>query len=110
MTVAQEGPPQIRFPRTLRTVGDLYQLWRHGLALMPSVDELERRWGPRWRLRSERQLFSTRKVVMDEVVRLAAARGWSEEDAVRELEKQRIDGGNLSFDGLARQLKAARRV
>jgi len=47
---------------------------------------------------------------MDEVVRLAAVRGWSEEDAVRELEKQRIDGGNLSFDGLARQLKAARRV
>ena len=41
---------------------------------------------------------------------MAAAKGWSEEDVVRELEKQRIDGGNLSFDGLARQLKAARRV
>jgi len=43
-----------------------------------------------------------RKVVIDEVVKLAAVRGWSEEDAVRELKKQYIDGGNLSFDGLIR--------
>ena len=82
MTVANQGPPQIRFPRTLRTVGDLYQLWRHGFAMMPSVDELEKRWGSRWRLRNERQLFSMRKVVMDEVIRLAGTRGWPEEDAV----------------------------
>ncbi|KAK4233645.1 hypothetical protein C8A03DRAFT_38638, partial [Achaetomium macrosporum] len=58
MTVAQQGPPQIRFPRTLRTVGDLYQLWRHGFGMMPSIDELEKRWGSTWRLRNERQLFS----------------------------------------------------
>jgi len=110
MTIAQQGPPQIRFPRTLCSVRDLYQLWRYGLATMPSVDELERRWGSRWRLRNERQLFSMRKVVMDEVVRLANARGWSEEDAVREVEKQRVEGGNLSLDALAKQLKAASRA
>jgi len=51
-----------------------------------------------------------RKVVMDEVVRLANARGWSEEDAVQEVEKQRVEGGNLSLDALAKQLKAARRA
>ncbi|KAK4032616.1 transcriptional activator of glycolytic enzymes-domain-containing protein [Parachaetomium inaequale] len=94
MTVAQHAPPQIRFPRTLRTVGDLYQLWRYGFAMMPAVDKLEKQWGLRWRLRNERQLFSMRKVVMDEVVRLAGARGWPEEDAVRELEKQRVESGN----------------
>ena len=110
MTIAQQGPPQIRFPRTLCSVRDLYQLWRYGLATMPSVDELERRWRSRWRLRNERQLFSMRKVVMDEVVRLANARGWSEEDAVREVEKQRVEGGNLSLDALAKKLKAACRA
>ncbi len=110
MTVAQQGPPQIRFPRTLRTVGDLYQLWRHGFAMMPSIDELEKRWGSRWRLRNERQLFSMRKVVIDEVVRLAGARGWPEEDAVREVEKQRVEGGNLSLDAFAKRLKAARKL
>ena len=110
MTVAQQGPPQIRFPRALCSVEDLHQLWRYGLATMPSVDELEKRWGSRWRLRSERQLFSMRKVVMDEVERLANARGWSEEEAVRELEKQRVEGGNLSLDALAKQIKAARPV
>lgn len=98
MTVAQQGPPQIRFPRTLRTVGELYQLWRYGFPMMPSVDELEKRWGSRWRLRNERQLFSMRKVVIDEVVKLAGARGWPEEDTVRGVEKQRVAGGDLSLD------------
>ncbi|KAK4103862.1 hypothetical protein N658DRAFT_556904 [Parathielavia hyrcaniae] len=54
-------------------------------------------------------LFSMRKVVMDEVVRLACARGWPEEDAVHELEKQRVEGGNLSLNALAKQLKAAQK-
>ncbi|KAK4236654.1 transcriptional activator of glycolytic enzymes-domain-containing protein, partial [Achaetomium macrosporum] len=122
MTVTSQGPPQIRFPRTLHTVGDLYQLWRYGFATMPAIDQLKKQWGSRWRLRNEsvtrhhqpsgteRQLFSMRKVVMDEVVRLAGARGWPEEDAVREVEKQRIEGGNLSLDALAKQLKATRKL
>jgi hypothetical protein len=110
MTVASQGPPQIRFPRTLRTVGDLYQLWRHGFAMMPAVDELEKQWGSRWRLRNERQLFSMRKAVMDEVVRLAGANGWPEEDAVQEVEKRRVEGGNLSLNALAKQLKATRKL
>jgi hypothetical protein len=75
MTVALQGAPQIRFPGALRTVRDLHQLWRHGFATMPSVDELEKQWGSRWRLRNERQLFYMRKVVIDEVVRLAGAKG-----------------------------------
>ena len=45
MTVTPEGPPQIRFPRNPRTVGQFYQLWRYGFAMMPSVDDLEMRWG-----------------------------------------------------------------
>ncbi|KAL2194029.1 hypothetical protein P885DRAFT_80558 [Corynascus similis CBS 632.67] len=43
MTVSQQGPPQIKFPRTLRSVADLYQLWRYGFGMMPSIDELEKR-------------------------------------------------------------------
>jgi hypothetical protein len=87
MTIAQRGPPQIRFPRTLYSVRDLYQLWRHGFAMIPFVDDLEKQWGSRSRLRKERQLTSMRKVVMDEVVRLASARGRAEEGAVQEVEK-----------------------
>ena len=78
--------------------------------MMPSIDELEKQWGSRWRLRNERQLFSMRKVVIDEVVRLAGARGWPEGDAVRELEKQRVEGGNLSLDAFAKRIKAARKL
>ena len=50
-----------------------------------------------------------RKVVMDEVVRLASARGWPEEDAVQEVEKQRVEAGNLSLNALAKHIKARRR-
>ncbi|KAK4242960.1 transcriptional activator of glycolytic enzymes-domain-containing protein [Corynascus novoguineensis] len=110
MAVSQQGPPQIKFPRTLRSVADLYQLWRYGFGMMPSIDELEKRWGSRWRLRNERQLFSIRKVVIDEVVKVASARGWPEEDAVKELERQRVERGNLSLDAFAKQLKAARKT
>ena len=53
ITLALQGPLQIRFPRTLRTVRDLYWLWRYGFAIMPTVDELEKQWGLRWRLRNE---------------------------------------------------------
>jgi hypothetical protein len=51
-----------------------------------------------------------RKAVMDEVVRLATARGWPEEDGVQEVEKQRVEAGNLSLDALAKRLKAARKL
>jgi hypothetical protein len=78
--------------------------------MMPAVDELEKQWGSQWRLRNERQLFSMRKAVMDEVVRLATARGWPEEDAVQEVEKQRVEAGNLSLDALATRIKAGRKV
>ncbi|KAK3897986.1 hypothetical protein C8A05DRAFT_38441, partial [Staphylotrichum tortipilum] len=61
------APGDILRSRTLCSARDPYQLWRYGLATMPSVDELERWWGSRWHLRNERQLFSMRKVVMDEV-------------------------------------------
>ena len=70
MTVTPKGPPQIRFSRTLRTVQQLHQLWRYWFAMMPSVDDLEMRWGSRWRLRNERQLFSMRKAIMGEIVAL----------------------------------------
>ena len=32
---------------------------------------------------------------MDDIVALAAARGWPEEDAVREVERQRVESGHL---------------
>lgn len=42
MTVAQLRPPHIRFPRTPFIVEDLYLALAARLAMMPSVDELEK--------------------------------------------------------------------
>ena len=50
------------------TIPDLWREWTVGLAVgLPSIDELDRRWGSRWRSPKERQYYSTRKVIIDEV-------------------------------------------
>jgi hypothetical protein len=99
----KESPPQIEFPRSLHTVSELLRLWRYGLAgYMDSVDSLERQWGSEWRLRRERQLFSMRKVIVDEVVSRSQANGWTEEDAARQLDGEK---GQHSLDWLSKQLK-----
>ena len=55
-----------------------------------------------------RPVTYTPETVTDKVVRLASARGWLEEDAVQEVEKQRVEAGNLSLDALAKHIKARR--
>jgi hypothetical protein len=107
ITTTTELPPQIGFPRTIRTVRDFVRLWRHGLAgYMDSVAALEKRWGSQWRLRNERQLFSTRKRIVDEVVSRSQANGWSEDESARQLDEER---GQRSLDWLFKQLKRAYR-
>ncbi|KJZ68407.1 hypothetical protein HIM_01944 [Hirsutella minnesotensis 3608] len=107
ITTTTELPPQIGLPRTIRTVRDLVRLWRHGLAgYMDSVDALEKRWGSQWRLRNERQLFSTRKRIVDEVVSRSQANGRPEDESARQLDEER---GQRSLDWLFKQLKGAHR-
>ncbi len=55
--VAGETPPRFLLPRSVKTVVELWRLWRHGLSLMPSIGNLEERWGARWRPRADRQLL-----------------------------------------------------
>ncbi|KAH7248389.1 hypothetical protein B0J15DRAFT_498410 [Fusarium solani] len=69
---------------------------------MDSVDALEKRWGSQWRLRNERQLFSTRKRIVDEVVSRSQANGWSEDESARQLDEER---GQRSLDWLFKLLK-----
>src|SRR5271156_673915 len=66
--------PSYTLSREVYTIPDLWREWTAGLAVgLPSIDELDRRWGPRWRSPKERQHYSTRKVIIDEVRRRAAS-------------------------------------
>lgn len=74
-----ETPPRFRFPQSVKTVMELWRLWRHGLPPMPSIQSLEERWGARWRARADRQYFSIRRRIFDEIVRRSQVRNQPEE-------------------------------
>lgn len=82
-------PPSYKLPRAVKTVQDLLRLWRHGLGGMPSVDSLERDWGTHWRPSSEKQYFSTRKMIIDEVARRAAAQHIAEDVVAKQMDAER---------------------
>jgi len=63
--------PLYKLSRETRTVPALWVEWTEGLVGFPSVDELDRRWGTAWRSVKERQFYSTRKVLIEEVRRRA---------------------------------------
>ncbi|XP_044715192.1 centromere DNA-binding protein complex CBF3 subunit [Hirsutella rhossiliensis] len=68
-------PPSFKLPRSVKSVQELLRLWRQGWGEMPSVDSLERDWGARWRPSAEKNYFSTRKIIVDEVRRRAQSDG-----------------------------------
>jgi hypothetical protein len=68
------------------TVKDVWKEWKEGLAGRPAVQELEEKWGSRWRPgNTVRVQFCRRKVIWDEIL-ARIARGKSEEEVIAELE------------------------
>ena len=55
---------------------------------MPSVDSLEERWGSRWRPGKEKQFFSTRKKVIQEVVRRSWAADIPEAQVAEQMDRE----------------------
>jgi hypothetical protein len=78
-----------------------------GLAAgLPSIDDLDRRWGSRWGAPKERQYYSTRKVI-NEVRRRAASHG--EAQAVARMEEERLVA-KASLDRVSKMLRAAKKA
>ncbi|KAK4148375.1 transcriptional activator of glycolytic enzymes-domain-containing protein [Chaetomidium leptoderma] len=100
-----EAPPRYTFPESVKTVIDLQRLWRHGLPPMPSIESLEERWGSKWRPRRQRQFFSVRRQIFDEIVRRSRAQSAPEDVSAREMDRER---GNDSLDKFLKTLKAQR--
>jgi hypothetical protein len=71
------------------TVKDVWREWKEGLAGQPAIQELEEKWGSRWRpSNTVRVQFCRRKIIWDALIR-SIAHGKSEEEAVIELELAR---------------------
>ncbi|KAM4057782.1 centromere DNA-binding protein complex CBF3 subunit, domain 2 domain-containing protein [Hirsutella rhossiliensis] len=83
-------PPSFKLPELLR-------LWRQGWGEMPSVDSLERDW--------EKNYFSTRKIIVDEVRRRAQSDGLTEDIVARQMDEER---GPSSLDKLFKAIRKDR--
>jgi hypothetical protein len=100
--------PSYRLSREVYTIPDLWREWTAGLAVgLLSIDELDRRWGSRWGSPKERQYYSTRKVIIDEVRRRAASYG--EAQAVARMEEERLVA-KASLDRVSKTLRAAKKA
>jgi hypothetical protein len=103
---SQPNPlPQYKLPRTTKSIVDLLKIWREGLAGMPSIDSLEARWGARWRPASEKSFFCKRRIIIDEVVRRAAATGQTEHETAKKMDLER---GSASLDKIIKILRSRR--
>jgi hypothetical protein len=93
--------------RELRTVRQLCEEWFTGLGGRPSIIQLNQQWGTKWRSGSkEKNFYSRRKVIIDEVTRRTIA--GNRQAAIVELELIREQAGNISLDKLINLIKKTR--
>ncbi|KAK4096054.1 hypothetical protein N658DRAFT_393288, partial [Parathielavia hyrcaniae] len=96
-----EAPIITSLPKAF-TVQDVWKQWAEGFAGQPAMQELEERWGARWRLGNAVKVqFCRRKVVWDTLLS-RIAQGKSEEEAIAELEVLRA---GKSLNQLADKLR-----
>jgi hypothetical protein len=99
-------PPLYRMRRDIRTVEQLHQEWIVGLQGGPSILELDRRYGPRWRSdrRPEIQFYSLRLEIIREISRISLHNSVSEIAAVQRVQG-RQDREKWSLDKLCKTLR-----
>ena len=103
-------PPRHRMSRSVRTVEALWTEWIVGLPGQPSISELDRRWGARWRAgrTSEAQWYSLRLEVVREIRRMAESRHISQEAAMYMVGMDQRQS-NCSLDLFCKRLRANRK-
>lgn len=104
--------PLYKLSRQVVTVPDLWREWTEGLGGHPSIASLDAAYGNRWRSPSERQYYSMRKVIIDEIMAMAGNNLEDQEAviaAVEALEQQRVNS-KASLDKLIKALKEKRKM
>lgn len=103
--------PTYKLSRQVTSVPDLWREWTEGLGGLPSVMALNASYGSRWRPTSERQYYSMRKVIIDEIIRRAG--GTSDKEAldavVKAMERDRLRQKS-SLDKLIKAIKVGQKA
>ena len=101
---SSSSPPQYTLNRKFCTVTDIWHEYDHGVAGNPSVRSLEEKYKTKWRKNStESRFFSRRKIIYEEVKRIANDRHISFSDAAQALEDTRRDL-KISIDKLTKKI------
>ena len=100
--------------RKLITLPEMWREWTVGVLGCPSVEQLDRQYGPNWRSeQKERQFYSVRKAIVGELRRRAEAREGGYEvniqAVVEEMEAERRNAG-ISLDRLSKALRKEKRA
>ena len=99
--------PSYKLSREVRDIPSLWREWTVGSSGLPSVDELDRQWGSAWRTSSERQYYSTRRTIIEEIRRRAEDSG-DFAGVVRGMEEERKASG-ASLDKVCKALRRDRK-
>lgn len=107
---ASHLPPQIphfEFPLDLRSVRDLWTVWKNGRAGMPSIESLEADYGSAWRPKHQKSVFCSRKAIIDFIAQKARERGGEHDVGVHSLIVMRIEElcANWSLDKVRKAIK-----
>jgi hypothetical protein len=94
---------QYTIPRDIRTVYQLWVLWKVGDRNMPSIQHLEHMFGAAWRPACEKTFFHRRKVIIDELERRAAAEPMRPEASIAV--EMDLEHGGGSLDKLQKAIK-----
>jgi hypothetical protein len=104
-----EGWPIDPITPSMKSMAEVWQEWHHGLGGNPSVVELDKRFGNKWRYNSKiRQRCSIRKRLVVAAKEEASRRGVPVEDVISMMDKIKAsDGHRLSPDKISRLLSGS---
>lgn len=99
--------PHFEFPLDLRSVRDLWTVWKNGRAGMPSIESLEADYGSTWRPKHQKSVFCSRKAIIDFIAQKARERGGERDVGVHSLVVMRIEElcANWSLDKVRKAIK-----
>ena len=98
-----------RLLRDVQTTPDLWKKWTIGLGSLPSIDELDRIYGSRWRTDNEIQYYSTRNRIVNKIKRRAGSSITTDnyKAVIRGMEEKRAHS-KASLDKVTKALQAAK--
>ena len=98
--------PDFKMSRTIVSVVDLHREYVEGLGGNPAVKDMERQYGTKWRLSTaDRKFFNRRKVIYDEIERIASNQRLAPSEAAKILEEHRLALKFKSLDALMKEIK-----